>query len=82
VADEQASSRFRLPWNRRRVSRARRAESAPVQDWRTTVQSRLMVSAVVLALWTAGIEARLLYLQVIQHSDMVARAARQRQNTL
>ena len=82
MADEQASSRFRLPWNRRRVSRARRAESAPVQDWRTTVQSRLMVSAVVLALWTAGIEARLLYLQVIQHSDMVARAARQRQNTL
>jgi cell division protein FtsI (penicillin-binding protein 3) len=33
-------------------------------------------------LWTGAIEARLLYLQVFQHADMVARAARQRQNTI
>ena len=33
-------------------------------------------------MWTAGIEARLLYLQVFRHADMVARAARQRMNTL
>ena len=29
-----------------------------------------------------AIEARLLYLQVFQHAEMVARAARQRQNTI
>jgi cell division protein FtsI (penicillin-binding protein 3) len=34
------------------------------------------------ALWTAGIEARLLYLQVFQHADMMARANRQQLRTI
>jgi cell division protein FtsI (penicillin-binding protein 3) len=62
--------------------RARRAASSSAPDWRETIQSRVLVSAAVFALWTAGIEGRLFYLQVFQHSDMVARAARQRENTL
>ncbi|HEY7499952.1 MAG TPA: penicillin-binding protein, partial [Vicinamibacterales bacterium] len=63
-------------------ARARRGEPPAPPDWRTTIRSRLIVAAAAFALWTAGIEARLLYLQVYQHSDMVARAARQRLNTM
>ena len=45
--------------------------------WRHTLQSRLFVGAILFALWTAGIQARLVYLQVVQHSDLQARADRQ-----
>jgi len=41
-----------------------------------------MVAAICSGLWTAAIEGRLLYLQVFQHRDMVALAARQRENTI
>jgi cell division protein FtsI (penicillin-binding protein 3) len=51
-------------------------------DWRATVRSRLAITAAAFALWTAGIEARLLYLQVFQHAELVARAERQRMQTL
>src|SRR5688500_20228203 len=43
---------------------------------------RLMVAAAALVLWAAGIEARLLVLQVIQHDDLVARAERQQMSTV
>ena len=46
-------------------------------DWRDTLRSRLLVCAAIFALWTAGIEARLVYLQVFEHADMMARADRQ-----
>ena len=55
-------------------------EAMPV-DWRTTVRARLMVCAVGLAVWTAAIEARLVYLQVIEQADLSARAARQQMRT-
>jgi cell division protein FtsI (penicillin-binding protein 3) len=82
VADQQASSGFRFPWKGRRKSRVRRRDAPATPDWRETLRSRLIVSAVAFALWTVGIEARLVYLQVFQHDDMVARAARQRENTI
>jgi cell division protein FtsI (penicillin-binding protein 3) len=82
VADVQASKGFRLPWMGRLRSRGRWSEPAPPPDWRETVRTRLMVGAAVFALWTAGIEARLLYLQVFQYADMVARADKQRLNTI
>jgi cell division protein FtsI (penicillin-binding protein 3) len=82
VADQQASSRFQLTWKGRLLFRSRKAAPAGVPDWRATVRSRLLVSTCVLGLWTVGIEARLIYLQVFQHSEMVARANRQRENTL
>jgi cell division protein FtsI (penicillin-binding protein 3) len=82
VADEQAGRGFRFPWQGHAASRARRTVPAPISDWRETVRSRLIVGAVLCALWVGAIEARLLYLQVFQHADMVARAARQRQNTI
>jgi cell division protein FtsI (penicillin-binding protein 3) len=62
-----------------RVLGARR-EPAPL-DWRGTVRARLFVCSGVLALWTAGIEARLIYLQVIEHADLMSRADRQQTRT-
>jgi cell division protein FtsI (penicillin-binding protein 3) len=81
VADEQASRRFRLPWRGTSRARGRRAEPPP-PDWRQTIRARLIVAAACLALWTAGIEARLIYLQVFEHAEMVVRADKQRMNTL
>ncbi len=56
------------------------AEQLP--QWKQTLRSRVIVAAVGFALWTAGIEARLVYLQVIRHADLVARAERQQQRTI
>jgi cell division protein FtsI (penicillin-binding protein 3) len=81
VADEQAGRRFRFLWQRR-ATRVRRSEPSRVRDWRDTVRSRLVVAAVCCIGWTAAIEARLLYLQVYEHRNMVAIAARQRENTI
>jgi cell division protein FtsI (penicillin-binding protein 3) len=44
--------------------------------------SRLAVGAVLFSLWTVGIQARLVYLQVVRHSDMKARADRQHLRTI
>lgn len=82
MAEEHASSRFRLPWTLP-VQRVARRESAQAPfEWRATVRSRVLVCAAALALWTAGIEARLIYLQVIAHADMVARAEKQQLMTV
>ena len=73
-----------------RIPRAARASAvaearlgaAPHSMWRTTLQSRLLASAVLFGLWTAGIQARLVYLQVVDHADMQARADRQHLRTI
>lgn len=46
-------------------------------DWRVTLRRRIVAAAVILGLWAVGIEARLLYLQVYDHADLVAKAAKQ-----
>jgi cell division protein FtsI (penicillin-binding protein 3) len=82
VADVQASKGIRFPWMGRLRTRARRSEPAPTPDWRDVVRSRLIIGAVAFVVWTVSIEARLLYLQVFQYNEMVARAGKQRMNTL
>ena len=52
------------------------------QDWRRVMQRRLGVVVAVLALWVVGIEARLVFLQVVQHDELTARAERQRSKTV
>jgi cell division protein FtsI/penicillin-binding protein 2 len=49
--------------------------------WRSTVERRVLAVAIVLALWVTAIEARLVFLQVIDHADLVARAERQQKRT-
>jgi len=45
--------------------------------WRPTLRRRVLFTAACFLLWAAGIEARLVFLQVIQHDELVARAERQ-----
>jgi cell division protein FtsI (penicillin-binding protein 3) len=67
------------PW-----AAAGRGGTAPrlSKDWRRTIHSRLLVCAAFLGLWTAGIEARLVYLQVIDHGELMLRADKQQMRTL
>jgi cell division protein FtsI (penicillin-binding protein 3) len=46
------------------------------------LRSRLFVGAVFFGIWTTGIQARLVYLQVLERADMQARADRQHLRTL
>jgi cell division protein FtsI (penicillin-binding protein 3) len=57
--------------------------SEPTLDnWRVTLRSRLLVGATIFMLWAAGIQARLLYLQVYRHQDLQARAENQSARTM
>ncbi|MPZ16855.1 MAG: PASTA domain-containing protein [Luteitalea sp.] len=65
---------------------ARRAAAAdrprPARAWRDLVRSRVAVLAFLLAFWAAAIEARLVYLQVFAHEELVALAERQQNQTV
>jgi cell division protein FtsI (penicillin-binding protein 3) len=54
----------------------------PAQSWRATLKRRLSIAAGALLLWSLAIEARLVYLQVIDHADLSARAERQQRRTI
>ncbi|HKB12102.1 MAG TPA: penicillin-binding protein [Vicinamibacterales bacterium] len=54
---------------------------AAVTDWRGVLRQRVMVVAALLAVWVAGIEAKLVYLQVFKRADLLARAERQQERT-
>jgi cell division protein FtsI (penicillin-binding protein 3) len=54
----------------------------PTNDWRGTLRQRLAVAAAAFLLWSVGIEARLVYLQVYRHADLSARAERQQSRTV
>jgi cell division protein FtsI (penicillin-binding protein 3) len=71
--------RLRRVWTRHRVKKS--AKSTAV-DWRVTIKRRVTVTAGLLALWAVGIEARLVYLQVIDRADLVKRAERQQMQTI
>jgi cell division protein FtsI/penicillin-binding protein 2 len=50
--------------------------------WRPIIHRRLVIASVVCAIWTVGLQARLVYLQTIAHKDLAARAERQQMRTL
>jgi cell division protein FtsI (penicillin-binding protein 3) len=54
----------------------------PAGDWRVMLRRRVAVTAGLLAFWAVGIEARLVYLQVIDRADLVKRAERQQMQTI
>jgi cell division protein FtsI (penicillin-binding protein 3) len=54
----------------------------PANDWRRTHRSRLAIAATVFLCWSCAIEARLVFLQVFQHDELVARAERQQSRTI
>ena len=47
--------------------------------WRQTIKRRLLVAVICIAGWTAVIEARLIWFQVVKHGALVQQAARQQQ---
>ncbi|MFP5378945.1 MAG: penicillin-binding protein, partial [Vicinamibacteria bacterium] len=49
---------------------------------RPILKRRAIVAAVGLVVWSLAIEARLVYLQVVQHDELVARAERQQMRTV
>ena len=51
-------------------------------DWRVSFKRRIVVVATLLGMWVAGIEAKLVYLQVVQHAELVARSERQQLRTI
>ena len=50
--------------------------------WRRVMARRIVGAAITVGAWTAVIEARLVYLQVVRHDAMVARAERQQNRTV
>ena len=54
----------------------------PAFAWRATLKRRLIVAVSALAIWSAAIEARLVYLQVGQHAVLTERAERQQLRTV
>ena len=56
--------------------------SEPSDKWRTTIRRRLLVGAAIFVLWAVGIQARLLYLQVHKHQDLLARGENQSARTM
>ena len=57
-------------------------DEKPAFPWRTTLKRRVGIGAAVLLVWSAAIEARLVYLQVVRHADLAARAERQQSRTV
>ena len=86
MAELQASSGGeRDPRSARAVRHAEQPPApAPTQNlaWRSTLSTRVLTAAAFFVVWTAGIQARLVYLQVIDHADMQARADRQHMRTI
>jgi cell division protein FtsI (penicillin-binding protein 3) len=60
----------------------RSASSGAPPDWRTTVRARMLVAAVFGTVWAGAIVIRLVQLQVWQHADLAAQAARQQTRTI
>jgi cell division protein FtsI (penicillin-binding protein 3) len=79
VADENGG-RFKLPWSG--SAKGLRGDQTSAPEWRDMLRSRLLICAVMFAGWTVAIEARLLYLQVVAHDDLMTRANRQQLTTI
>ena len=52
------------------------------RNWHQTVRGRLIVVGTVFGFWTLGIEARLIYLQVVKHEELTARAEGQQRRSI
>ncbi len=52
------------------------------QTWRYRVKNRLVVAGLVFGAWAVGIEARLVFLQVVDHDRLVGRAELQQRDSI
>ena len=76
----------RLWTSRKKFKKPEKSAPASTGDaphaWRETMRQRALCLSVVLLLWVCGIFARLVFLQVLDHGDLVARAERQQMRTV
>lgn len=77
-----ASSRLRRLLAPEWSGAARRRRGSQAFDWRGTMRRRLAIVAAGFVLWSAGIESKLVYLQILQHDELLVRAERQQQRTV
>ena len=61
---------------------SRRGRGRSVQAWRQVVRGRLLAAGLCFGLWAVGIEARLVYLQVVSHEELTARAEGQQRRSI
>ena len=54
----------------------------PDHSWRHILKRRLLVAAALSAVWAVAIEARLVYLQVIEYDFLIRQARNQQQDTV
>jgi len=59
-----------------------RPDSGFEATWRRDMKSRLLIALGLIVLWGVGLEARLVFLQVIAHDDFVRRARYQQENVI
>lgn len=52
------------------------------REWRRTIKSRLLIAVIGVIGWTAVIEARLVWFQVVQHASLEQRALMQQQESV
>ena len=62
--------------------RNRRRREQTAQTWRQVVRGRLVAAGLCFAIWAVGIEARLVYLQVVSHDELTARAEGQQRRSI
>jgi cell division protein FtsI (penicillin-binding protein 3) len=77
----QASSWLASLARFRRTGPSAAADDA-TDAWRKTVRRRVFVASVGIVLWMTGVQARLVYLQVVRHDKYAADAARQQESVL
>ena len=56
--------------------------AADPMPWRRPMRLRIWIAAGVIALWAAAIQTRLVYLQVVSHAELAAKADRQQLRTI
>ncbi|HUR35056.1 MAG TPA: penicillin-binding protein [Vicinamibacterales bacterium] len=69
----------RLSW--RQSNRRSASVGEPAPDWRSTLRRRILVASLLFGTWAVAVEARLVVLQVMEHDELVERAARQQVQT-
>ena len=62
--------------------RDRRGRARSGQTWRLVIRGRVVTAGLCFALWAVGIEARLVYLQVVSHEELTARAEGQQRRSI
>lgn len=78
----QASSGWLAGLARFRRSRPDSTAETAADAWRKVIRRRVLVASVGIVLWMTGVQARLVYLQVVRHDKYAADAARQQESVL